>query len=90
MPLMQGKFFVGIDGHYTGKRKTDAGNDEKGYLVANLSLFSENLINGLEMSANIYNLFDTNYADPSTQGVHIQDVIEQDGLSYRLKLLYRF
>jgi outer membrane receptor for ferrienterochelin and colicins len=59
----------------------------------NLTLFSQNLIKGLELSATIYNLLDTRYDDPATQGqgrTHLQDLIEQDGRTFRVKLTYRF
>jgi len=40
------------------------------------------------VSASVYNLFDTEYAFPGSEE-HLQDSIEQDGISFRLKLVYR-
>tara|TARA_B100000315_G_scaffold36538_1_gene31214 strand:- start:2671 stop:4077 length:1407 start_codon:yes stop_codon:yes gene_type:complete len=90
VPFMQEKIFAGIEGRYTGKRKTEGGNEESGYFVTDLTIFSESLVSGLEVSGSIYNLFNATYSDPGTAGVHTQDVIEQDGIDYRLKLLYKF
>ncbi len=68
---------------------SEAGADAAGYGIVNLSLFSENLVKGLELSASVYNLFDKRYDDPSTP-FHRQDLIEQDGRAFRVKLTYRF
>jgi iron complex outermembrane receptor protein len=44
---------------------------------------------GLELSASIYNLFDTKYGYPGGDE-HVQDVLYQDGRTFRLKLTYTF
>ena len=66
-------------------RDPDAG----GYGVINLTLFSQNLIKNVEFSASVYNLLNHLYADPASD-FHIQDIIEQDGRTFRIKLTYRF
>ena len=43
----------------------------------------------LEISAGLYNLFDVEYAYPAF-AEHAQEVIEQDGRMFRIKLTYRF
>ena len=43
----------------------------------------------LEIAAGLYNLFDVDYAYPGS-GEHVQDQIEQDGRTFRIKLTYRF
>jgi iron complex outermembrane receptor protein len=58
-------------------------------LLTNLTLLSEKIAKGMELSASVYNLFDKRYADPGAPE-HVQDLIWQDGRSYRLKLSYRF
>ena len=55
----------------------------------NLTLFTKNLVKGLEISGTVYNLLDRHYADPSTPFLP-EDVIPQDGRTFRLKLTYRF
>jgi iron complex outermembrane receptor protein len=63
--------------------------DAGGFETVNFTLFSHDLIKSLEFSGSVYNLFDTRYGDPSSR-FHLQDIIEQDGRSFRLKLTYRF
>jgi iron complex outermembrane receptor protein len=88
-PLYEDKTFAGIELQYTGKRKTLGGKEADDYLLANLTLFRSELIKGLEISGSIYNLFNKKYSDPG--GVeHLQDLLSQDGRSFRLKLTYRF
>lgn len=80
---------TGVELQYTSNRKTLAGRDASGHSIANLTLLGERLAKNLELSASIYNLFDRRYADPGAQE-HIQDLIAQDGRTYRLKLNYLF
>ena len=55
----------------------------------NLTLFSRELLKGLEMSASVYNLLDRTYSDPATS-FHTQDLLVRDGRMFRFKLTYRF
>jgi iron complex outermembrane receptor protein len=102
VPLVKDKVFAGAEFQYTSERgslhnTTDAGGEpitvqgeEAGaYGILNLTLFSQNLIKHLELSASIYNLLDRRYEDPASL-FHVQDVIQQDGRSFRVKLTYRF
>src|SRR6266581_7804782 len=102
VPLYRDKIFAGAEFLYTSDRRslhntTDAfgqpitvqGGDAGGYGLVNLTLFSRNLIKNLELSASVYNLLDRRYSDPASH-FHVQDTIEQDGRSFRLKLTYRF
>jgi iron complex outermembrane receptor protein len=98
-PLLKDKIFASLEFQYVSKRTTAhlgtdvGGEDAPGYGVLNFTLFSQNLVKGLELSASIYNLLDRKYSDPATQnqgGTHLQDLIEQDGRSFRVKLTYRF
>jgi len=102
VPLIKDKLFVGAEYQYTSDRlsllnTTDVhgepvtlqGENAGGYGVVNLTLLSRNLIKNLEFSASLYNLLDHHFADPASN-FHVQDVIEQDGRSFRLKLTYRF
>lgn len=99
-PLWEDKIFAGLEVQYTSSRHTlftalspvgatESGPDVGGYAVVNFTLFSRNLVKNLEMSATIYNLLDTKYFDPSSR-FHLQNVIQQDGRTFRLKLTYRF
>ena len=90
--------FAGVEFLYVSERTTTqltplgtsvVGANAPGYGLVNLTLFSQNLVKGLELSASIYNLLDKRYGDPSTPG-HQQAIIEQDGRAFRVKLTYRF
>ncbi len=102
LPLVRDKLFAGVELQYTSDRRTlhnttDSsgqpitvqGGNAGAYGIVNLTLFSQKLIKNLEMSAGVYNLLDRRYEDPASH-FHVQDVIEQDGRTFRLKLAYRF
>jgi iron complex outermembrane receptor protein len=55
----------------------------------NATLFSREIVKGLELSGSVYNLFNQHYSDPAS-GDFTQNYIEQDGRAFRLKLTYRF
>jgi iron complex outermembrane receptor protein len=88
-PLWTEKLIAGFELQYTGARDTLAGNIDPGYTVGNLTLLGRQWLPGLEVSASLYNLSNTQYADPG--GVeHLQDTIPQDGRGWRFKLRYEF
>jgi len=89
VPLLKDKIFAGAEFLYASSRNTEAGTVAGGYGMVNLTLFSQNLIQGLEISGGVYNLLDRRYDDPATP-FHRQDVIPQDGRAFRVKLTYRF
>lgn len=89
VPLLKDKISLGIEEQYTSKRKTPKGNYAKGYYLTNVTLFSQRLVRNLEASASVYNLFDHDYGDPASVE-HRQDVIPQDGRTFRIKLTYKF
>jgi iron complex outermembrane receptor protein len=88
-PLYQDKLFAGLELQYTGRVLTNSRRRENDYWLVNATLFSRNLAPNLELSGTIYNLFDARYAHP-VSAAHTQDVIEQPGRSFRVKLTYRF
>jgi len=99
VPLWKDKIFASLELQYLSQRTTmqfnpttyatEAGADTAGYAVVNLTLFSQNLVKGLDFSASIYNLLDQGYSEPSTPQ-HVQNAIPQDGRAFRIKLTYRF
>jgi len=89
VPLWDNALRCGAELQYTGSRKTLAGNLASGYTLANLTLTHLQLLDVLELSASIYNLFDARYVDPG-RPEHLQDVIAQNGRNFRLKLTYQF
>jgi outer membrane receptor for ferrienterochelin and colicins len=89
VPLIQRKLFAGLESQYMSIRKTLAGNEAESFFVTNLTLFSKNLVKGLEASASVYNIFDHKYRDPGSSE-HLQDLLQQDGRAFRFKLTYKF
>jgi iron complex outermembrane receptor protein len=89
IPLLSDKLFASPELQYMSDRSTLGGNRLPGFMVANLTIFSQKLLDGLELSGSAYNLFDKRYHDPSGEEL-IQDSIEQDGRTFRVKLTYRF
>jgi iron complex outermembrane receptor protein len=102
VPLYRDKIFAGIEFQYTSDRRslhntsdvagqplTVQGEEADDFGIVNLTLFSQKLIKNLEFSASVYNLLDRKYGDPATR-FHVQDVIEGQGRTFRLKLTYRF
>ncbi len=89
VPLLERRLFAGIEAQYESKRMTVGGNHTNDFIVANLTLTYRNLIEGLEISAAVYNVFDKDYGHPASEE-HTQDIIAQDGTIYRIKLTYRF
>ena len=93
-PLYEKILFAGLEEQYASSRTTfDANrtgeNRTGGSYFTNLTLFSRGALPGLELSCSVYNLFDTRYSDPGSFN-HVQDKIEQDGRTFRVKLQYRF
>jgi iron complex outermembrane receptor protein len=60
-----------------------------GYWLANFSLFSREIVKGVELSASIYNIFDKKYGDPVGSDFS-EDMVQQNGRSFRVKLTYKF
>jgi outer membrane receptor for ferrienterochelin and colicins len=89
VPILKEKFYLGIEEQFTGKRRTLAPDATNDFFVTNITLFSQDLIKGLDASFSVYNLFDDKHFDPGS-GEHIQDQIEQDGATYRVRLTYRY
>jgi len=100
-PIIPDKLFAGLEFQYTSSRDsldtltgpsgpiTVQGVQAGGFGVVNFTLFSHNLLKNLDASATLYNILDCHYVDPATQA-HVQDVIQQDGRSFRLSLTYHF
>ncbi len=89
VPLYRDKIFSGLEVQYGSRAGTLSGGRAPGYWLANLTLFSRNLLKNLEASASIYNLLDRRIYYPGA-GEHLQDLIEQDGRAFRVKLTYHF
>jgi iron complex outermembrane receptor protein len=97
-PLYQKKLFAGLEVQYTSQSKTEIwtpgsvvpGPNSAGYTVVNLTISSRDLfIKNLDLSAGVYNLFDTKYFEPASD-LHFEPYIQQDRINFRIKATYRF
>ena len=89
VPLFRRELIVSANVQYVSKRRTLAGNYAGAYALPSLTLFSPKALRGWEVSASIYNIFDETYGDPGSQG-NRQDIIYQDGRTFRVKVAHRF
>jgi iron complex outermembrane receptor protein len=87
-PLAGDRLSAGFEAQYTSSRLTLAGRRAGGFTVANLTILAVRLVEGAEVSAGVYNLFDKRYGDPGSEE-HVEDVIQQDGRNFRLTLTWR-
>ena len=65
------------------------GGHAGGFFLSNITLSSQKLFRGFELSASIYNLVNNRYGDPVSEELR-QNIIEQDGRTFRFKLSYHF
>jgi iron complex outermembrane receptor protein len=89
VPLWGRSLFASGEAQYMSTRRTITGANLPGYGIVNAGLFSRNLVRGLEISADVYNLFDQRYSDPVSADF-LQPAIEQNGRTYRLKATLAF
>lgn len=83
-PLVGKRLTAALDAQYLGSRNTLAGNVAPDYVVTNLSLLAPKLFGQISLSATLYNLFDGTYGNPGSDS-HLQDIIDEDGRSFRVK-----
>ena len=92
LPVVPERVFTGLEILYVGQVNTlpdRATPHADAFWVANLTLFSQKVVEGLEVSVSLYNLLNTSYAYPGGVG-NTQDLLYQDGRTLRVKLTYRF
>jgi outer membrane receptor for ferrienterochelin and colicins len=89
MPLFREKFSASLNGQYTGKVATLAGNTLGGFSVLNATLIGHTLGKRADISAGVYNLLDKKYSFPG-RPEDPEDALPQDGTTFRVKLTYRF
>jgi outer membrane receptor for ferrienterochelin and colicins len=88
-PLIADRLFGGSELLYMSPRKTVHDKKSDDSYVMNLTLSAPNLFKGLDLSASVYNLFNQNYGDPGSDA-NVQNLIPQDGISFRVKATYAF
>jgi iron complex outermembrane receptor protein len=84
-----GRIWAGASAQHFSRRLTLSGGSLPAFTRADLTLTAPRLVGGIDLSAGVYNLFDTRYADPGSEE-HVQDALAQDGRSLRVKLSWRF
>lgn len=89
VPLLPNELFASAEVNYVSRRTTMAGNHTPGYFLPNFTLFSQNMKQHWKVSASLYNAFNSRYGDPGAPE-HVQDILWQDGRTFRLKLTYSF
>lgn len=89
LPFRQDKAVASLELQGMSERRTVRGGRVSGVVLANATLLGRELVKGLEVSASVYNLFDRRYSDPVASDF-LQDSIEQDGRTFRIRLTGRF
>lgn len=92
VPLWSQKLFASAELQYSSRALTRPGSNPgsaASFWVANLTLFSREIVKNLEISASLYNIFDKKYSYPLGDE-YIPAIIQQDGRTFRVKLCYKF
>ncbi len=99
LPLYHKLLSAGLELQWVGEREYLEKVDRNGatvpagtvgsYVVSNLTLFSTGLMQGLNLSASVYNLLDKHFADTASSDLD-QVQIPGDGRTFRLQLTYHF
>ncbi len=89
VPVVEEILFAGLEVQYSGESKTLDDDYADDFVLANLTLTYTSPSRPLEVSVGLYNLFDVEYGHPGLFE-HRQDVIEQDGRTFRVSVTYRF
>src|SRR5678815_72690 len=66
VPLVGEKLSAGLEVQYVGSMLTPSGSEAPGHTVGNLTLIAANVFPGLDLTAGVYNLFDTRYGYPAS------------------------
>lgn len=88
IPLAK-NIFAGIETQYESQRKTLAGSRSDDFAIVNTTITHTDIVKNLDVSVGLYNLLDQEYGNPGFSQ-HTQDVINQDGINFRVKLTYKF
>jgi iron complex outermembrane receptor protein len=87
-PDAQG-WHAAFEGQYVGRRDTLSGATAGAFWLVNANLVQARLWRNVDLAIGVDNLFDRRYGDPGA-AEHVQDVIEQDGRSVRVRIGYAF
>ena len=87
-PLFRRRLYASGNVNYVSRRKTLQGNLAGAYAIPNFTLLSHAIAHW-EISASLYNAFNQRYSDPGGPEL-LEDLILQDGRTFRLKFMYHF
>jgi iron complex outermembrane receptor protein len=88
LPLLGNTAKLGTELRCVSSRLSEAGH-AAGYCLGNLTVGSTALIPRADLSLSVYNVANTQYADPAGPG-YTQDVIAQQSRTFLLKMVYGF
>jgi iron complex outermembrane receptor protein len=88
VPLFRRRLFASMSLDCVSRRRTTAGNYAAAYAQPNFTLFSR-ATRHWEVAASLYNVFNQRYGDTGSLG-DPEDIIFQDGRTFRLKFAYHF
>jgi outer membrane receptor for ferrienterochelin and colicins len=89
VPLSKDRLVASLEVQYTSSRQTLGGEAAGGFTLANFTLLSRHWKSGPSVSLSVFNLLDKKYGDPGG-AEHVQNVIPQDGRSFRVQARYEF
>jgi len=87
-PLFSPKLIGSLETQYMSCRRTLAGAHSEDVFLVNTTILSRHLA-CFELSLSVYNIFDYKYGDPGA-AEHPEDLIMQDGRTFRVKATYTF
>ena len=90
VPIDEDRWRASLAWRLTGRRLTDLGNVADSQSVADLTLMRRNLVNGLDLTFAVRNLFDRRYGDVVFFSSDPSGLRWRDGRSYWLQLEYGF
>ncbi|MEA2763658.1 MAG: hypothetical protein QOK07_62 [Gemmatimonadaceae bacterium] len=73
-----------LDAQYMSERRTPVGTAGS-HKLTNFSLFAPRTFGRFDLSATVYNVFGARYGDPVAADTYLQDIIQQDGRSFRVR-----
>jgi outer membrane receptor for ferrienterochelin and colicins len=89
VPMLQQRLFASLDSQFDGPATTLTGASTSSFQVFNLTLLGHAVGKHLDISASAYNLLNKKYFDPAPGGLP-ENQIQQDGISFRAKIIARF
>jgi outer membrane receptor for ferrienterochelin and colicins len=89
VPLFSDNWSLGTNLQYLSPRKTIDGPDTDSAWIVNLTLLAKDIRPGLTLSLSGYNLLNQKYKDPVGREFQ-QTGIEQDGITFLLKMVFSY